>query len=120
MCSFYGPRYAAIYESLSGWSSGPRSVITTIFNLLFHSLYRAALFLSAIASCIVLFMQAIVKAIGWVLTTAVARSITILELVSVQILDALGFIFLLQWKTWAIAIPACWVLYLEFRQMAIG
>ena len=124
MCSLYGLRYATIYECLSRSSSGPRSVIKTIFRLPFHYLYRATLFLTAI---ILLFMQAVVKAIGWVLMTAVAapswslrRSATILESVSVQILDALGFVLLLQWKTWAIAIPACWMLYLEVRQMTIG
>ena len=123
MCSLYGLRYAAIYECLSRWSTGPRSVIKTIFRLLFH-IYRAAFFFSAI---IYLFMQAVVKAIGWVLMTAVAalswslrKSITILASISAQTLDALGFVFLLQWKTWAIAIPACWILYLEVRQMAIG
>jgi hypothetical protein len=128
MCSLYGPQYAAIYECLSRWSCGPRSVIKTIFCLLFHFLYRAALFLSAIIYCIFLFsMQAVVKAFGWVRMAAVAapswslqRSVTILETVSVQTLDAFGFIFLLQWKTWAIAIPACWMLYLEVREMAIG
>ena len=72
-------------------------------------------------------MQAVLKAIDWVLMTAVAalswslrKSITILASISAQTLDALGFVFLLQWKTWAIAIPACWILYLEVRQMAIG
>ena len=120
MCSFYGPRYAAIYECLSRWSYGPRSVIKTIVRLPFHFLYRAAFFLCA---TIYLFIQAVVKAIGWVLTTAVAaprRSITLIDSVSVQTLNALSFLLLLQWKTWAIAIPACWVLYLEVRQMAIG
>ena len=127
MCSLYGPRYAAIYECLSRWSMGPRSVIETIFRLLFHFLYRATLFLRAIIYRIFLFMQAVVKAIGWVLMTAVAalswslrRSVTNLESVSVQTLDALGFVFSLPWKTWAIAIPACWMLYLEVRQIAIG
>ena len=120
MCSLYGPRYAAIYECLSRWSSGPRSVIKAIFRLPVHFLYRAAFFLGAV---IYLFMQAVVKAIGWVLTTAVAapqRSITTLKSVSMLTLEALGFVFLLQWKTWAIAIPACWMLYVEVRQMTIG
>ena len=96
----------------------------SIFRMLFRLLYRA---LSAIIYCIFLFMQAVVNAIGWILMTAVAaprwslrRSVTILESVSVQTFDALGFVFLLQWKTWAIAIPACWMLYLEIRQMTIG
>jgi hypothetical protein len=126
MCSLYGLRYAAIYECLSRWSSGPRSVIKTIFCLPFQFLYRLASFLSAIIHYIFLFMQAVAKAIGWVLLTAVAapswslrRSVTMLESVSVQTLDALGFVFSLQWKTWVIAIPACWMLYLEVRQMAI-
>ena len=123
MCSFYGPRYAAIYECLSRWSCGPRSVIKTIVRLPFHFLYRTALFLSTTIYYIYLFMQAVVKAIGWILATAVAaprRSITIIDSVSAQTLNALSFLFLLQWKTWAIAIPACWMLYLEVRQMAIG
>ena len=127
MCSFYGPRYATIYECLSRWSSRPRDVVKTIFRLLFHFLYQAALFLSAVIYCISLFMQAIVKAIGLVLMTAMTapswslrRSVTILESVSMQTLDAFGFVFLLQWKTWAIAIPACWILYLEIRQMTIS
>jgi hypothetical protein len=127
MCSLYGPRYAAIYECLSRWSSGPRSVIETISRLLFHFLYRATLFSRAIIYRIFLFMQAVVKVIGWVLMTAVAasswslrRSVTNFESVSVQTLDALSFVFSLQWKTWAIAIPACWMLYLEVRQIAIG
>ena len=123
MCSFYGPRYAAIYESLSRRSCGPRSVIKTFVRLPFHFLYRTALFLSTTIYYIYLFMQAVVKAIGWILATAVAaprRSITIIDSVSAEILNALSFLFLLQWKTWAIAIPACWMLYLEVRQMAIG
>ena len=118
MCSLYGPRYADIYECLSRWSNGPRNAIKTIFRLLFH-------FLSAIIYSITLFVQAVAKAIGWVLMTAVAapswslrRSVRILE--SVSALDAPGFVSSLQWKTWAIAIPACWMLYLEVRQMAIG
>ena len=123
MCSLYGPRYAAIYECLSRWSSGPSSVIKTIFRLTFLIIYQAALLLSAFIYCIFLFMQAVVKAIGCVFTTAIAaprKSITIFESVSVQTLDAFSFAFLIQWKTWAIAIPACWVLYLEVRQLTIG
>ena len=127
MCNLYGPRYAAIYECLSRWSSGPRSVIEIIFRLLYHFLYQVSLFVRAIIYCISLFMQAVVKAIGWVRMTAVAasswllrRSITNLESISMQTLDALGFVFSLQWKTWVVAIPACWMLYLEVRQMAIG
>jgi hypothetical protein len=120
MCSFYGPLYAAIYECLSRWSCGPRSVIKTIVCLPFHFLYGATIFLSATIYYIYLFLQAVVKAIGWVAVVALRRSITIFESVSVQILDALGFLFLLQWKTWAIAIPACWMLYLEVRQITVG
>jgi hypothetical protein len=69
----------------------------------------------------------LLKAIGWVLMAATAASgwslrkcVTILESVSVQILDALDLAFSLEWKTWAIAIPACWILYVELRQLSVG
>ena len=118
MCSLYGTEYATIYECLSSWSNGPRNMIKTLF----HFLFQAALVLGAL---IFLVMQPITKSIGWVFMTAKAtpnwlirRSVSIFE--SVVSLDAFGFAFLLQWKTWAIAIPACWMLYLEIRQMATG
>ena len=121
MYSLYGSRYAAIYEHLSRWSN------SLIMTTLRHFLYRIALFLCTIIYYIFLFMRAVAKAIGWVFMTAVAlpsrslrRSAIILESVFVQTLDALGFVFSLQWKTWAIAIPACWMLYLEIRQMTIS
>jgi hypothetical protein len=123
MCSLYGTGYATIYECLSRWSNGPRNMIKTIFRLVFHFLYQAALVLGAI---IFLFMQAIAKAIGWFFMTAMAapnwslRRYFISTLESLVSLDAaFGFVFLLQWKTWAIAIPACWMLYLEVHQMAV-
>ena len=127
MCNLYGPRYADIYECLSRWSSGPRSMIKIIFRLVFYLLYWAASFLGAILACIFLFAQAVVRAMSWVLMVSVAapgwslrRFVAVLESASVQTLDALGLVFSLQWKTWAIAIPACWMLYLELRQMVAG
>jgi len=127
LCNLYGHRYADVYECLSRWSSGPRSAAKVIFRALFHLFYWAALFLGAIVYCTFLFAQVVVKATNWVLMTAVAapgwslrKCVAALESVSVQILDTVGLAFSLQWKTWAIAIPACWMLYLEFRQMVVG
>lgn len=124
MCSLYGRRYADIYECISRWSNGPRSVIKIIFCLLFHFLHQTVLFL---ISCIVLSAQAVVRAIGWVLMVAIAasdwsfrRSVAVLESVSLHTLDALGLVFSLQWKTWAIAIPAFWILYVELHQMVVA
>jgi hypothetical protein len=118
MCNLYGPRYADVYECLSRWSSGPRSTIKIIFRLVFYLLYWAASFLGAIVACIFLFAQVVVRAMSWVLMASAAapgwslrRSVAVLEL---------GLVFSLQWKTWAIAIPACWMLYLELRQMVAG
>ena len=127
MCNLYGHRYADIYECLSRWSSGPRMAIQAIFRVLFHFFYGAAVFLGAIIYCIFLFAHVVVKAIGWILVAVVAapswsfrKCIAILESISVQILDTLGFALSLRWKTWAIAIPACWMLYLELHHMVVG
>ena len=124
MCNIYGHRYADIYECLSRWSDGPRSTINIIFRVVFHIVYWAASFLGAIILCIFLFAQLVVKTIGWVLMITAAtpgwslrKCAAFLEWVFVQTLDAVGLVFSLQWKTWAIAIPACWMLYVELRQM---
>ena len=120
MCNLYGRRYADVYECTSRWSSCPRGMIKIFFSLFFH-------FLHATIYWIFLFAQAVVNAIGWVLMTAAAapgwslrRSVAVLESISVQTLDALGFVFSLQWRTWAIGIPACWMLYLELRHVVVG
>jgi len=127
MCNLYGHRYADIYQCLARWFSGLRMAIQAIFRVLFHFFYWAAVFLGAIIYCIFLFVQMVVKAIGWILLAAVAapswslkKGIAILESISVQILDAFGFAFSLRWKTWVIAVPACWMLYLELHHMVVG
>ncbi|KAF8814870.1 hypothetical protein BYT27DRAFT_7205886 [Phlegmacium glaucopus] len=124
LCNLYGHRYADIYECLSRWSNGPRNATKIVFRALFH---WAALFFSAITFSIFLFAQVVFTTIRWVLMTALAapgwslrKCVAVLVSVSVRILDTVGLAFSLQWKTWAIAIPACWMLYLEFRQMVVG
>ena len=100
MCNIYGRRNADVHECTSRWSSGPRSVIKIFFSLFFYFLHRTALFLHATIYCIFLSAQAVVNAIGWVLMTTAAapgwslrRSVAVLESISVQTLDALGFVF---------------------------
>lgn len=131
MCNLYGHRYADIYKCLSRWSSGPRNAIKIIFRVLFHLLHGAVLFIGTIISSIFLFAQVIVKAVvttsSWCAINAltafrwsIKKCAAVLEFIFVQILDAISLGFSLQWKSWAIAIPACWMLYLEFRQITVG
>ena len=96
----------------------------TFFRVLFYS---AALFFGTIVHFIFLFARVVVKAIGWVVMVAVAapgwllrKCVAVLESISVRTLDALSLTFSLQWKTWVIAIPACWMLYVELRHIVVG
>ena len=131
MCNLYGHRFADIYECLSSWSSGPRDAIKIIFRVLFHLLYGAVLFIGTITTSIFLFAQVIVKAVvttsSWCAINAltafrwsIKKCAVVLESIFVQILDTISLGFSLQWKSWAIAIPACWILYLEFHQITVG